>query len=1024
MVEPTLEHSHDTLGGMDIRPFDISDDAVRRIEEDIKVPKGNSFDVLARQEEESDALSEFSATGLSSIGSQFQPNKRRESLETQSDAELINQGLDAYDENDFESALNFFAQVRDKAILYDHLEHAINGLISNSSAASSSHEIALKFAALIGDEDQREREVNYIKSLAVIPEGASGAEPEGEDPEDEKLTGMELKEVADVGLSAFQPSTEKVEDPGRVVQLRKIKSNDDESGTSLTDKDLADRFLSYQDADLPSELKAQMREYNDGSESAKKYTQALRELINTYGQETVEDLANGMMEDCEDTLNKLGIEPNKFTQSKTWAIWDIAKQYYYFTHQDKADPEYVIANPMDSITKQQEIIDRHVGWEVYNQPNKLEIAEVVKEVTKRDQLMQYLNKAPKTNGTLSSKDLAKIGEIISGSFNLSNTSEPEPGSVLEAKAVPPEVPPAVESGALTPPEAPTAPIKNEAIEANFEKLREARDAYATAYTEWEYRKRNSTKLWEKTMFALGVSKPAPERLSLRTADLEDAREEYLKARVVCGKETSNTYKENYERATEEMLLLQEAMLNARMVRENSDADNRKMADEMIPKTKMEKVSASLSENVRSLSNLWLKQHPAKKLLLAGTLVTGSYIIAAPVLGTAGLRVARGVAGVTMGAITGGGLGKMFDRRNAVNEELSTSEYAGNINPENFAEWESKKLQEFENSQNTKRFQRAIKVGAAVAVGGATAYGSGSYLKSMFGHNVVENLASTANFDTVPVKDAVANVSGVVETVDTKLDLASSDLVKQIHGLKSDILVHYHGGAVPADIQKNILDVPTDKLLEQLHLVDTEHNASAGNLPGGHIVFDGNKVVYEQGGITRDLYDPKIGVDSKTFSKVDFGGSKKVMPDMVNQGEQLLGDPIITADEIKPNDPGFGTIEVKPQEPVLVDENKIGVVPEPLVDKNHLNVAPESGLNIYEQPFENAKISVIRGTQGDPNHLIMMLDGKEVATGSVKSGVPKLTIHPELKGGLFTDTVYERAFKALNKQIKTGVFQIK
>jgi hypothetical protein len=92
---------------------------------------------------------------------------------------------------------------------------------------------------------------------------------------------------------------------------------------------------------------------------------------------------------------------------------------------------------------------------------------------------------------------------------------------------------------------------------------------------------------------------------------------------------------------------------------------------------------------------------------------------------------------------------------------------------------------------------------------------------------------------------------------------------------------------------------------------------------------------------------------------------------------------------------------------MVDETKIGV-----------------GETVLEQAFEGGKISVIHGTPTDPNHISMVLDGKEFAVGTVKYGVPNIAVLPEFKGGWFTSTVYERAFDAMKSRMRPEVLGIK
>ncbi len=539
----------------------------------------------------------------------------------------------------------------------------------------------------------------------------------------------------------------------------------------------------------------------------------------------------------------------------------------------------------------------------------------------------------------------------------------------------------------------------ESVEADLESLRVAREKYATAYTEWEYKTQNSTKLWQKTMFALGASKPAPERLTLRTTELEDAREEYLKVREKCGKKSSRTYKENYERATEEKLLLEEAIQQSRENRENSDEQNRKLSDELNQKSPYDKFTEMLGR----AKNFWVKDlTPGKRILISSTLLAGGTLFAGAGLGGAavigGMRVARAGAGILGAQVTGLGLGKYFENKNATNEELDLKEYAGTIDETNFAEVEAKRLQEFENSMNTKRRQNVAKIGAMAAVGGATVLTSGAYFNAATDTST-ENFLDKSNPQEVPVKVAVKSVSPEdLTAVDGKTDLISSDLVQEVHSLKADILAHYHDGAVPEAIRKNIMDVPTDKLLEKFHLVDAEHNSSAGSVAGGRILFENGKVVYEQSGISRDLYDPNIEIGQKAYSNVDFGASKgiEIEPEPIPAKNVLTGEPLTPLEDIKAS--------------------------EPVINATNHEV-DQVGETLLEQSFEGGKISVIHGTPGDPNRISMLFDGKEFAVGSIKDGIPKIAVLPELKGGWFTSTIYERAFDAMKSRINPDTLGI-
>lgn len=74
-----------------------------------------------------------------------------------------------------------------------------------------------------------------------------------------------------------------------------------------------------------------------------------------------------------------------------------------------------------------------------------------------------------------------------------------------------------------------------------------------------------------------------------------------------------------------------------------------------------------------------------------------------------------------------------------------------------------------------------------------------------------------------------------------------------------------------------------------------------------------------------------------------------------------------------------------------------------------------------ETFEGGKIYVSYHLPQDPNHVRILLNGKEIANGELVNGVPKISLNPGLKSGLFySDNAYERAFKHINNVIKQGL----
>ena len=98
-------------------------------------------------------------------------------------------------------------------------------------------------------------------------------------------------------------------------------------------------------------------------------------------------------------------------------MWDLGKQFYYFLHPEQSGVKYEIANPLSSEKKQQEIIDRHLGWEAYaafnsNSPESVEWRNTIIANPKFTKALEILNKKPKENKTLSSFDLTALGTLL------------------------------------------------------------------------------------------------------------------------------------------------------------------------------------------------------------------------------------------------------------------------------------------------------------------------------------------------------------------------------------------------------------------------------------------------------------------------------------------------------------------------------------------------------------------------------------------------------------------------------------
>ena len=171
--------------------------------------------------------------------------------------------------------------------------------------------------------------------------------------------------------------------------------------------------LSYQDADIPEQRKAGMLKWSKESPSASRYA----ESIVTLAQGTSLNEIRGKAEELKNQLLKIastiGVPVSAEAQSLSWAMWDIGKQYYYFIHQNEADPKYEIAEPLESKEKQEEIVNRHLGYEAYRAFNSnSEWKKKIEKDNRFTRALELLNKKPKQDGQLSSYDFAELGKRL------------------------------------------------------------------------------------------------------------------------------------------------------------------------------------------------------------------------------------------------------------------------------------------------------------------------------------------------------------------------------------------------------------------------------------------------------------------------------------------------------------------------------------------------------------------------------------------------------------------------------------
>lgn len=180
---------------------------------------------------------------------------------------------------------------------------------------------------------------------------------------------------------------------------------------NLSTEEIVRECLSYRDAPDTSEKEKEdlfRRTLDFFPDSSRAYAEGLRMLVATHGAEKVSIATGRMLAACHEVLGRLQIEVSSRARSRTWACWDMGKQYHYLHHPQKANPDYSIEDPLSSSKKFQEIVDRHVGWELFNTRSR-PTSSLRKAYADHTEIRELLDMKPKDNGTLSSKNLALLG---------------------------------------------------------------------------------------------------------------------------------------------------------------------------------------------------------------------------------------------------------------------------------------------------------------------------------------------------------------------------------------------------------------------------------------------------------------------------------------------------------------------------------------------------------------------------------------------------------------------------------------
>ncbi len=134
--------------------------------------------------------------------------------------------------------------------------------------------------------------------------------------------------------------------------------------------------LSYNDiTDRTGRDPAEALEQTKESPNGLNYAHQLQALVKRVGRAELNRHLAEMRATARAGLSELGNRPSPYVDSKSWALWDIAKQSYLYNHPEESSLAYKhnnrgvdLADPLAENeageAKRREIIHRHIGWEV------------------------------------------------------------------------------------------------------------------------------------------------------------------------------------------------------------------------------------------------------------------------------------------------------------------------------------------------------------------------------------------------------------------------------------------------------------------------------------------------------------------------------------------------------------------------------------------------------------------------------------------------------------------------------------
>lgn len=254
-----------------------------------------------------------------------------------------------------------------------------------------------------------EKEALQTQNLQPIPQKEMVEESIASEVQSQSKVASEEEEEVDsenlyeVGITDEKPVKQDI-----------IENVSDEN--ALLDQIIKD-YLSYQDAiEVEDEEKNEIMQKQLNSPSAKRYAKVLLELKDQSLMPKVESVVREIFAKTITQLSSYEIDPNPLTYSASWAYWDLAKQIYYLRHPNQSNSNYLLANPLEDESKVQEIIDRHVGWEVYRQMDSGKLDNFLNKnrhpIYGKRVIDVMIHKANHKNEHMPSYKLAELGKNV------------------------------------------------------------------------------------------------------------------------------------------------------------------------------------------------------------------------------------------------------------------------------------------------------------------------------------------------------------------------------------------------------------------------------------------------------------------------------------------------------------------------------------------------------------------------------------------------------------------------------------